>query len=370
MPDGCVGKVALVTGGSRGLGKAVAKRFAAEGATVALTARTMEPDPKYVGSLSETLDEIRAAGGNAVAIQADLSSFEERERMFAEVVEQVGAPDILVNNAAVTFLRPLDEFPEKRARLMVEMHVLAPLHLTEMAIPAMRERKQGWVLMMTSLAGERIDGPPFSEFDTSAGFGMYGTVKAALEPIDAELRRRALRRRHRRQRRRAVEAGGDRRSRRARPGERGHGGHQPRHRDRLHPLHGRPRHPHRAGGTHATVPPRGRLAPELIWKQSGEQWIESRAVGVVERTQRLTFRGAPVHVLCSPGVAAQSLLVHLHAGQLRELVGDAHERGQPLRPEVRLLGQEAVERRRVELDTVAQLDATMTRSPTGSSGTA
>jgi NAD(P)-dependent dehydrogenase (short-subunit alcohol dehydrogenase family) len=183
LESGLAGKVALVTGGSRGLGKAVAKRFAAEGATVALTARTMDPDPKYVGSLSQTLDEIRAAGGNAVAIQADLSSFEERERMFAEVIEQVGAPDILVNNAAVTFLRPLDEFPEKRARLMVEMHVLAPLHLTEMAIPAMRERKQGWVLMMTSLAGERIDGPPFSEFDTSAGFGMYGTVKAALSRL-------------------------------------------------------------------------------------------------------------------------------------------------------------------------------------------
>jgi NAD(P)-dependent dehydrogenase (short-subunit alcohol dehydrogenase family) len=52
-----------------------------------------------------------------------------------------------------------------------------------MAIPAMRERHQGWVLMMTSLAGERIDGPPFSEFDTAAGFGMYGTVKAALSRL-------------------------------------------------------------------------------------------------------------------------------------------------------------------------------------------
>jgi citronellol/citronellal dehydrogenase len=176
----CEGKVALVTGASRGLGKAVAQRLAAEGATVALTARTMEPDPKYVGSLHETLDGIRDAGGSAIAVQADISSSEERERLMSEVLEQVGAPDILVNNAAVTFLRPLDEFPEKRVRLMLEMHVLAPLHLTQMAIPAMRERKQGWVLMMTSLAGERIEGPPFPDFDTSAGFGVYGIVKAAL----------------------------------------------------------------------------------------------------------------------------------------------------------------------------------------------
>ncbi|MFI5047770.1 MAG: SDR family NAD(P)-dependent oxidoreductase [Acidimicrobiia bacterium] len=187
MARGCEGKVALVTGASRGLGKAIADRLAAEGATVALTARTMEPDEKYVGSLRETLDGIVEAGGTAVAIQADTSKNDERERVMAEVVEQVGAPDILVNNAAVTFLRPLDEFPEKRARLMLEMHVLAPLHLTQLAIPAMRERTQGWVLMMTSVAGDRIDGPPFSDFDRTAGFGMYGTVKAAMSRMTQSL---------------------------------------------------------------------------------------------------------------------------------------------------------------------------------------
>ena len=179
----CGGKVALVTGGSRGLGKAIALRLAAEGATVAITARTLDPDPKYVGSLQETLADIEAAGGKAVAIQADLSEPDDRERLMAGVTQQVGSPDILVNNAAVTFLRPLDEFPDKRARLMVEMHVLAPLHLTQLAIPAMRERKQGGVVMLTSLAGERIEGPPFSAFDRSAGFGMYGTCKAALSRL-------------------------------------------------------------------------------------------------------------------------------------------------------------------------------------------
>src|SRR5689334_12075201 len=183
----CDGKVALVTGTSRGLGKAIAQRLAAEGATVALTARTMEPDPKYQGSLRQTLDEITSAGGSAVAIKADLSSAEERGRLFGEVVDRVGSPDILVNNAAVTFLRPLDEFPDRRVRLMMEMHVMAPLHLTQLAIPAMRERGAGWVLNVTSVGGDLPPGPPFSEFDASAGFGIYGTVKAALNRLTKSL---------------------------------------------------------------------------------------------------------------------------------------------------------------------------------------
>jgi citronellol/citronellal dehydrogenase len=183
----CDGKVALVTGSSRGLGKAIAQRLANEGATVALTARTMEPDPKHQGSLRQTLQEIETTGGSAVAVQADLSSTDDRRRLFAEVVDRVGAPDILVNNAAVTFLRPLDEFPERRVRLMMEMHVVAPLHLTQLAIPAMRDRGRGWVLNVTSVGGDLPDGPPFSDFDRGAGFGVYGTVKAALNRLTKSL---------------------------------------------------------------------------------------------------------------------------------------------------------------------------------------
>ncbi len=187
MPGPCDSKVALVTGTSRGLGNAIAQRLAREGAVVALTARTMEPDPKYQGSLRETLEEIEAAGGTAIAVKADLSKVEDRERLFGEVVERIGAPDILVNNAAVTFLRPLDGFPERRVRLMMEMHMLAPLHLTQLAIPAMRDRGQGWVLNVTSLGGDMPDGPPFSDFDRTAGFGVYGTVKAALNRLTKSL---------------------------------------------------------------------------------------------------------------------------------------------------------------------------------------
>lgn len=147
----------------------------------------MEPDPKYQGSLQQTLAEITAGGGSAVAIQADLSKPEDRERLFGELVARVGAPDILVNNAAVTFLRPLDEFPERRVRLMMEMHVLAPLHLSQLSIPAMRERGRGWILNITSVGGDLPEGPPFFDFDRTAGFGIYGTVKAALNRLTKSL---------------------------------------------------------------------------------------------------------------------------------------------------------------------------------------
>ncbi|WP_431231104.1 SDR family NAD(P)-dependent oxidoreductase [Mycolicibacterium psychrotolerans] len=187
MSGRCAGKVALVTGSSRGLGKAIAQRLAAEGATVVLTARTAEPDPKYHGSLVQTQQEIADAGGTAVTIAADLSDSADRERLFAEAVAQVGAPDIVVNNAAVTFLRPLDGFPERRVRLMLEMHVVAPLHLTQLAIPAMREHGRGWVLNLTSVGGDLPPGPPFSEFDRTAGFGIYGTVKAAMNRMTKSL---------------------------------------------------------------------------------------------------------------------------------------------------------------------------------------
>jgi citronellol/citronellal dehydrogenase len=183
----CEGKIVLVTGASRGLGKAIALRFAAEGARLAIAARTMEPDPKYIGSLRLTSEQITAAGAEVLAVQTDISKPEDRDRLMGEVVEKLGAPDILVNNAAVTFLRRLDEFPDRRARLMIEMHVLAPLHLTQLALPHMRERKRGWIVNLTSIAGDRIPGPPFSDFDVSAGFGMYGAAKAALDRLTQSL---------------------------------------------------------------------------------------------------------------------------------------------------------------------------------------
>ena len=176
----CEGRVALVTGASRGIGAAIAERLARAGAKVAVAARTLEPVEKYDGSVSETVERIRAAGGTAVPVQADISKHDDRVRMVAETVDRLGPVDILVNNAAVTFYVPFAEFPEKRYNLMFEVQVRAPFELAQLVVPAMRERGAGWILNITSRAGVHPQGPPFMDV-YKRGFTVYGMVKAALD---------------------------------------------------------------------------------------------------------------------------------------------------------------------------------------------
>jgi citronellol/citronellal dehydrogenase len=173
------GKVALVTGASRGIGEAIAARFAREGAAVAVSARTVEEgDHPLPGSISGTVASILDAGGTAVAVAADLSKAEDRQRLVAETERQLGPIDILVNNAAITYFEPVAEFDEGRYRLMFEVQVRAPFELAQLVLPGMRERRSGWILNISSTAGRHPQGPPYPRV---GGGTVYGMCKAALE---------------------------------------------------------------------------------------------------------------------------------------------------------------------------------------------
>ncbi|HEX2384342.1 MAG TPA: SDR family NAD(P)-dependent oxidoreductase [Acidimicrobiales bacterium] len=183
----CDGRVAIVTGASRGIGEAIARRLASEGARVAISARTLDPDASVEGSLVETAERIKAAGGEALPIQCDLSNAEDRKRLVEVVTQRLGPVDILVNNAAVTFLLPLEAFPEKRFKLMVEVQLWAPYELCQLVVPGMKERGEGWILNISSRAGVHPLGPPFEDVHRTGNFSVYGMVKAGLNRLTTAL---------------------------------------------------------------------------------------------------------------------------------------------------------------------------------------
>src|SRR5438067_9455739 len=111
-PNGTLaGRVAVVTGASRGIGEAIARRLAMEGAKVIVSARTVEQSEHPLpGTITDTVARIKEAGGEAHAVRCDVSNPEDRKRLIEEAVATYGPVDILVNNAAVTFYIPIKEF--------------------------------------------------------------------------------------------------------------------------------------------------------------------------------------------------------------------------------------------------------------------
>jgi citronellol/citronellal dehydrogenase len=174
------GKVAIVTGASRGIGAAIAERFAGAGAAVAVTARTeKEGDHRFAGSLATVVEKITEHGGRAIPIMADLSVQEDRKRIVDTTTAVLGPIDILVNNAAITYYEPVEGFTEKHFRLMFEVQVRAPFELAQYVLPSMRQRKSGWIVNISSASGRHPQGPPY--VGGRAGATVYGMCKAALE---------------------------------------------------------------------------------------------------------------------------------------------------------------------------------------------
>ncbi len=136
------GKTIFITGGSRGIGLAIAKRAAVDGAKIAIAAKTAEPHPKLPGTIFTAAQEIRDAGGQALAIQCDIRDEDQIAAAIAQTVKEFGGIDILVNNASAINLTPTLHTPAKRFDLMFDVNVRGTFLTSQAAIPFLKESGQ------------------------------------------------------------------------------------------------------------------------------------------------------------------------------------------------------------------------------------
>jgi 3-oxoacyl-[acyl-carrier protein] reductase len=180
------GKIAIVTGASRGIGEAAAERLASAGATVIAAARSVgdETDPK-LDTLAYTVGQIRARGGEAYAYKLDVASAESRAEFMDAVLARFGRVDLLINNAGIAGYGAVTwEMPDKHFRRVFEVDVFGPRDLVARALPGMLERGYGRIVNVSSTVADRAapnpDGPPFLDFHKSTGIAAYAAAKSAL----------------------------------------------------------------------------------------------------------------------------------------------------------------------------------------------
>jgi citronellol/citronellal dehydrogenase len=133
------GKRMFITGGSRGIGLAIALRAAQDGAQIAIAAKTAEANPKLPGTIFSAAKEIEAAGGTALPIQCDIRDEAQIESAIAKTAEAFGGIDILVNNASAINLTRTDQTPAKRFDLMFDVNVRGTFLTSQAALPYLRK---------------------------------------------------------------------------------------------------------------------------------------------------------------------------------------------------------------------------------------
>jgi len=143
------GKTMFISGASRGIGLAIAKRVAADGANVALVAKTTEPHPKLPGTIYTAAEEIEEAGGHALPMVGDIRDGDSVAAAVAKAVEQFGGIDMCVNNASAINLGPIEDVPLKRFDLMNGIQVRGTYAVSQACIPHMKGRSNPHILTLS-----------------------------------------------------------------------------------------------------------------------------------------------------------------------------------------------------------------------------
>jgi citronellol/citronellal dehydrogenase len=171
------GKTLFITGGSRGIGKAIALRAAADGANVAIAAKTAEPHPKLPGTIFTAAGEIEAAGGRALPLQVDIREEEQVYAAVAKTVETFGGIDILVNNASAINLTGTLETPVKRFDLMWGVNARGTFVCSQACIPHLRKAANPHILTLSPPLN--LD-PRWFQLHTAYTISKYGMSLCVL----------------------------------------------------------------------------------------------------------------------------------------------------------------------------------------------
>lgn len=174
------GKVAVVTGSTHGIGRAVAVALAERGAAVVVSSRTPEKVERVAAEI-DAMAEAAGKGGRAVGIRADVRSAEDCRRLVDETVARLGRLDILVNNAGIGIFKPVAEMGDEDWLAVIETNLNGVFFCTNAAIPHLREAGGGWVVNIGSLAGKNAF-PGGAAYNASK-FGLVGFTEALMQEV-------------------------------------------------------------------------------------------------------------------------------------------------------------------------------------------
>jgi NADP-dependent 3-hydroxy acid dehydrogenase YdfG len=171
MRSNIEGKIVVITGASSGMGEAAARHLSAQGATVALGARR-------IARLQALAGEITAAGGNALAVETDVTNRGQVQRLVDTAVETYGRIDVLINNAGIMPLSPLERLNVEEWDRMIDVNLKGVLYGIAAALPHMKKQKSGHIINLSSVAGHKLFG----------GSAVYSATKFGVRALSEGLR--------------------------------------------------------------------------------------------------------------------------------------------------------------------------------------